>query len=235
VIEDGKLAVRIGQLTFTPETLQEIWILKEIFEDEVYLVESQKPMYVWDVGANVATASLYFASVLGWDVTAYELFPQVAEAARSNIHRSGFTDRISLSAFGIGARTEDLTLMYNERSRGSNGLLGNTAPDLSGAQVPVKVKVMDAAEEIKKVLELAKGRPILAKFDCEGAEYDILPRLVETGNIRSISAIVMEEHIVEGHNRETLVKLIQDAGFLVRRSARMDKHVSMLFACRISV
>jgi FkbM family methyltransferase len=233
ILPDGRLEVRIGKAVFIPETFQEIGILREVFVDEAYLVETRKPMYVWDVGANVATASLYFAAVHGWDVSAYELFPQTAEAAKVNIERSGMETQIDLSVFGLGAKTEELTLMYNERSRGSNGMFGNTDPNMSGDEIPVKVSIVDAAEEIDRVVERAKDRPILAKFDCEGAEYDILPRLAETGKLNHISAILMEEHILPGHSREDLIAIIQDAGFIIRRTRRMDKHVSMLFASRI--
>ncbi len=228
----GSTEVHIGDACFVPETLQEVRILSEIFEDEVYLVESKEPMYVWDVGANVATASLYFATVLGWDVSAYELFPKTAEAAERNISRSGLENRIHLSAFGLGRKTETLTLQYNEQSRGSNGMFGNTDPWVTGQAIPIDVKVVDVAEEFKVVQDRAKGRPILAKFDCEGAEYDIIPRLIETGQIRSIEAIVMEEHLIEGHSREELVNAIRDAGFIVRRSRNLFTHVALLFAVR---
>jgi FkbM family methyltransferase len=190
-------------------------------------------MYVWDIGANVATASIYFASVQGWDVSAYELFPKTAEVARENIDRSGLSDRIKLNAFGLGAITEELTLMYSDRSKGGNGFFTNFSPNLSDDEVPMDVKVVDAAEEIQQVRKLANQRPILAKIDCEGAEYKILPRLAETDNLRFITAIVMEEHKVVGHDREALVTLIRDAGFIVRRTRRMDDTVSMLFACRV--
>ena len=97
-----------------------------------------------------------------------------------------------------------------------------------GAQVPIEVKVVDAAEVIEDVKKRADGRRILAKFDCEGGEYEILPRLAKTGNLRALSAIVMEEHILPGQNREALVSVIRDAGFLIRRTEGVNDHLGML-------
>lgn len=233
ILEDGRLEVRIGQAAFVPATAQEIRILLEIFEEEVYLIESRTPFYVWDIGANVATASIYFATVHGWDTSAYELFPPTAKAARANIERSGLAERIELNAFGLGAKSETLTLRYNEASRGSNGIFGNTDPDATGDDVAIDVNVLDAAEAFVNVQQKAASRPILAKLDCEGAEYAIVPRLIESGAIDHITAIVMEEHVIQGQDREKLAGSIRDAGFIVRRTRKVDDHVSLLFACRL--
>jgi FkbM family methyltransferase len=233
ILPDGRLEVQIGAAAFVPETTQEIGILKEIFEDEVYFVDTREPMFVWDIGANVAAASLYFASVHGWDVAAYELFPKTAAAAEDNIRRSGLGDKIELNVVGLGAKTEKLTVTYNEASRGSNGLFGNTGKDKSGEEQSVEVRVVDVAEEIEKVVRRAGNRPILAKIDCEGAEYEILPRLAQTGKLRLLTAIILEEHSLTGRNRSEILTPLRDAGFIVRRDRRMEKEVSMMFAVRI--
>ncbi|MDR3692833.1 MAG: hypothetical protein P4L46_25865, partial [Fimbriimonas sp.] len=175
----------------------------------------------------------YFATVHGWDTSAYELFPPTAKAARANIERSGLAERIELNAFGLGAKSETLTLRYNEASRGSNGIFGNTDPDATGDDVAIDVNVMDAAEAFVNVQQKAASRPILAKLDCEGAEYAIVPRLIESGAIDHITAIVMEEHVIQGQDREKLAGSIRDAGFIVRRTRKVDDHVSLLFACRL--
>jgi FkbM family methyltransferase len=232
-LPDGRIEFRIGQVRIVPETPQELGILVEIFRDGIYRVEAAKPMFVWDVGANVAAASLYFAGVSGWDVAAYELFPQTAEMAKDNVARSGLANKIMLTAAGVGSKDESLSLPYYPDSRGSNGLYGNDYAPQGSDRSEVQVQVLDAASVIDSVVKTAAGRPILAKLDCEGAEYDILDRLAEAQKLRVITAIVMELHAVPGRDPKIAIQLLLNNGFLVRRARHTADDLSIVYATRL--
>ncbi len=232
-LPDGRVEVQVGQVRIAPETAQELGIVSEVFCDKLYQVESPEQMFVWDVGANVGVASLYFAGVLGYDVAAYELFPTTAAAAKNNIERSGLSDRISLTVAGVGRTNDLLKLPYFLETRGSNGLYRKAGSEGTESSSIVEAEIRDASEVLREVVAQAKGRPILAKFDCEGAEYDIIARLEETGELRSIQAFVMEVHTFTGLDPQQIVKSLTKAGFLVRSLPTATRELGVLFASRM--
>lgn len=232
-LPDHRIEIQIGRIRVTPATAQEIGILVEVLRDEIYMVQSPEPMYVWDVGANVGIASMYFANVADWDVAAYELFPATAAAAHENIERSGLADRIKLVTAGVGARDGRLTLPYYTVSRGSNGLYRQEGEADAGTSSRAEVQVIDASAVISQVKAEAAGRPIFAKFDCEGAEYDIVARLEATGQLRLISAMVMELHALPGLEPGKVLSSLKTSGFLVHRPQRPAHDLSIIYATRL--
>lgn len=233
LLPDGRIEVQIGNCRIVPETVQECGILVEVLRDEIYFWESEEPLFVWDVGANIGVSALYFADVLGWDVAAYELFPVTAQAAIDNFARSGLEHKIHVEAAGVGMRNETLTLPYFADTRGSNGLYGNDTAAGTADSTLTEVRVRDAVEVLDEVMARANGRPILAKFDCEGAEYDIIERLESAGRLRSLTAIVMELHAFPGLDPSTLIGRLLRAGFLIRRSKNPKGHLSIVSAVRL--
>lgn len=233
-LEDRRIEIRLGDIRVTPATFQEIGALVEIFRDEVYSVECASPMFAWDVGANCGFASLYFAGSHGWDVAAYELCGPTADAARENVTRSGLDSKIQVHAAGVGGKNETMQITYSSDLRGSNGILGNIATDPHGVEQPLPVEVRDASDVFAAVQKEANGRPILVKLDCEGAEYAILERLLETGQLAEISALVIEAHCFPGLEPGMAVNTLLKAGFLVRRVPRMTEPLQILFASRMA-
>jgi FkbM family methyltransferase len=224
--------VQICGVKLLPATAQEIIIVHEVFHDEVYSLEYRQPMYVWDIGANVGTTALYFAAVSGWEVSAYELFPATAAAARTNIDRSGLDAKVTLADVGLGKSDRRMSLPYNAGSRGSNGFFGNTALDKQGVDQMIDVSVRDAAEVFEEVYRRAAGRPILAKLDCEGAEFEIIPRLKESGALAKITTIALEVHALPETDPDALVADLLEVGYVVRRRRKLRKDVDMIYATR---
>lgn len=191
--------------------------------------------HVWDIGLNIGIAALFFAQEKVWTVDGFELFPQTAEAAAQNVANSGLTDRIAIFPYGVGGRNAEFTLDYHAGTRGSNGLFGNHAEERADDAVPTQVTVRDASEVAQEVIERAQGKPVLAKIDCEGAEYEIIERLAETGQLRALDAILMETHFFESsHQVDRLIHPLIEAGFAVKHSRKGTQHVGFLTAVRRS-
>ena len=233
-LEDRRLELKIGNIRVTPNSEQELGFLVEVLRDEEYLVESGTPMFVWDVGANVGFASLFFAAVQGWDVMAYELCPPTAEIARENVRRSGLEDRIQINAAGIGGKAETAKIAYSAKFHGTNSMVGDTLRLPTGDEQELDVQVLDASEVFTEVQERAAGRPIFVKLDCEGAEYAVLKRLHETGQLAMISAMVIEAHCHPGLEPDDAVKTLLAAGFLVRRKRRLNLPYETFYASRLA-
>lgn len=212
-------------------TPQEAHVVREIFAEEQYRVESAEPLHIWDVGANVGFASVYFAGALGCSVTAFELFPHLAERARANLEANGLSDRATVHAVGIGEPGE-LELDFYPVSAASNGLFGNFAPDRAGQAERVRVRVTSVESALETLRRESEGKALFAKIDCEGAEYAIFRRLEELGETRAFAGFVVELHEVPGADPEGLAASLTRQGFLVHRRQAFHQSTSMLWASR---
>lgn len=231
--DDGRVDFVTDGPRFRPETAQELLILDEIFRERVYEFRAAGDWLVWDVGANVGFTALWFAGVKGWETVGDELFPVTADAARANVARAGLSDRVEIRTRGIAGSSRSMTLPFDPRARGSNGLFGNHAEDRSDETVPTPVSVVDAAEAVAELVERAAGRPILAKIDCEGAEYEIVERLAETGDLSRLDGVLMEFHLFEpGQSFDRLARPLESAGFVVFGNPNPGVHVGLLRAVR---
>lgn len=233
-LENGRvLQVRIGDARFETETFHLIYVLQEVFAEEIYGISHPEPMVVWDVGANIGAAAIYFSSVYGWLVEAYELFPATAEEARRNISLSGVSDLVRLHAVGLGAESRQMRLPYSEAYRETNGLFGNLANEPRGPDTEVEVEVLGAAAAFESVRARADGRPIYLKLDCEGAEYEILDRLETVGALREIAAMAVEVHAIPGQDPSALVGRLVASGFTVHGPRRLTGIAGMLHAVQL--
>ena len=227
----GEIEFQSGGVRIVPETEQELFILDEVFRATVYEIDGAEEWLVWDVGANVGISAAFFGGVKGWETVAYEPFPEPFEVAKDNLRRSGLAERVHLRRQGVSDRDQTLRLTYNGGSRGSNGLYGNNALDKAGEDVEVEATFVDAAAVVAELVERAGGRPILAKIDCEGAEYEIVRRLREAGLLTALDAVVMEYHLLAPeHDYGALVRDFTESGFVVHGERHSRTHVGMLWA-----
>ncbi len=98
--------------------------------------------------------------------------------------------------------TKDKTLNFylatewEENHKGSSTLLDNHTNNLSKVDYdhPVEVEAIDFDQWISKELNPSKNDYFILKMDIEGAEYDVLSKLIESGNINFISELIVEFH-----------------------------------------
>lgn len=189
----------------------EYMIAQEIFAGEEYGFHTNNKYFVIDIGMNIGCATLYFASKD--NVTAvygFEPCVEVYEEAVINIEKNDEKIRKKIAAYNIGLGKEDCIEQYMAHS----GIM------VSGG---IK-KVQDGVGQGNHIiaLEVRKTSSILAnifmnhsescllKMDCEGAEYDILEDLINSGIIKKIDVICMEWH--DGKYKQ-LESLMERAGF----------------------
>jgi FkbM family methyltransferase len=231
---DGALELTIGNITIVAETIQDMQIVHEIFDSWVYAMEFGEPITVWDIGANIGTASLYFAGMRGWNVLAYEPFQQTADCARRNIARNGLETKIQLTTAGIGGSTRTEQVRYNHDWRAGNGIFGNFHFNVVDPGTAVEIQILDAADEFKKVKATAGDGMIVAKIDCEGAEYEILRRLRETHDLGRISVIILEVHPIPNEDPEEAIRILIESGMSIVRREMLSKDYYMVYAARIA-
>jgi len=222
------LEVNIRGLTLTTEVIQNIEIIDEVFAKQIYQLECPRDAFVWDVGGNVGFSAVYFASK-GWNVRCYEPFPQNAELAKVNIERNNLTDRIEWIVAGLAAKPRTETLVYHKQRSGSDGLFGNPQSD-PGPGEPTPVTLLDPVEEFKTALKQAGGRILVAKIDCEGAEYEILRALRSQGLLEKIGVLMIEIHELPHEDFAEPKRFLQEAGMLITKEEAPGPDLRILTA-----
>jgi len=176
---------------------------------EVFLLgDYDIPGYDWssvmtivDAGANVGTATLWFA---GRCPNARIVAVEPGAAARAllerNLDANLLAGRVEVLAAAVGG--ENGRGVYEE---GEATILGRVVPVGADKQLPQAVDVVGLES-------LAAGGLDLLKLDCEGAEYDILLRAPESA-LRQVRAVVGEYHPAPGHGPTELEARLRASGF----------------------
>ena len=124
---------------------------------------------VVDVGAWIGPLTLLSAA-LGATVRSYEPDPVARTALLANLAVNDFGDRVEVVAAGLGASAGEFELHSGELGDSMSSLVRGTTTGTS-----TTVEVRDAASEAA-AHDFAGAD--LVKMDVEGAEFDVLPRLV---------------------------------------------------------
>jgi FkbM family methyltransferase len=194
---------------------------------------------VWDIGANLGAASLIFAQNENVShIYAYEPVPHTfAMAMRSFAANPRLSVKISPENLGIGRHSRDVRLRYTVKAKCAIGLadipprlkaLSNIRPE---DMEDITVRLADAMQVLCEIRTRHPNAPILLKLDAEGAEYEIIDRLIETGGIKEISAAAIEWHDSPG--AEYLTSRLGASGFFTHaKPLEADESIGMIDAWR---
>lgn len=227
----GQVRVEVGGLHFVVQTAEELYILNEIFVNGIYNLRSDGQVVVWDIGMNVGLASLYFASrpeVV--QVVSYEPFAPTYRQALKNIGLNPEAGRkITPFNFGVGDSERSVRVAYRYDIKGSVGINGlpEDAGDHGATQERLDIK--PAAAVLEEITAAHPGREIVAKVDCEGAEYEIIRNLADARRLTQIQAFVIEWH---AHGPDEIVGLLADAGFTTVSLLPQSTGTGMIYAVR---
>lgn len=221
--DDDRLLCEVGGITVFVRSTEELWILHEIFVQAHYDVRLNGPVVVWDIGMNVGVASLYFAVRGNTTVVGYEPIGPTYEMALENIALNPAL-RTAITTFNSGIGGSDRTEMvpYCDELKGSVGLLGavgdsrlrHTVLHLA-ADAAIRLESLrleDASSVLTSIRAAHPHIPVIAKIDCEGAEYEIIEALHRSGDLSSLHALIIEWH---RDGPEPLQQHLSDAGFTV--------------------
>jgi FkbM family methyltransferase len=220
---DGQLRCEVRGITVNVSSLEEMQILQEIFVEGSYDISVPGPSLVWDIGMNVGISSLYFAARGDVQVVGYEPIGPTYELALANLDLNpSLRHAITAVHSGIGGSDRTEMVDYCSERRGSVGVLGAVGDPILRRLVfhlPVDVPVWkealrleDAVPILASMRSAHPGLPIIAKIDCEGAEYEIIDALYRSGDLASLHALIIEWH---RNGPEQLQRQLADAGFTV--------------------
>lgn len=232
----GRLLCAVGDIAAPIEGLEDIWILHEIFVVGIYnlidTVAATRHVVVWDIGMNVGLASLYFAARP--QVVAVIGNEPIARTYRAALDRLQLNPagarKITALNYGVGGSNRTELVDYCDAFRGSVGLYGLVG-DVARRQIVLGIDEatttiskeelpMRAAPDVLNAIRSAHpGLAVVAKIDCEGAEYEILAALAQSGQLHTLAAVMLEWH---RDGPDQLVATLEAAGFAVNSVGRSD-------------
>lgn len=218
---------------------EEVQILGEVLCEGVYDLVCSHSAVIFDVGANVGFASIYFASTNPQTVIfACEPLDSTFEKATRNLNLNPkLTNRIVLGNFGLYSSDGLMKLTSAPDKRGCSSVVIDQNKDGNSEVEVVNVEMKKASSFISQSIAEFPGRKVILKMDCEGSEYEILSDLCESGVIACLDAIVLEWHKVNFPKLDTeyLMELFKRHGFSVffRQRNMSTSECGMAYAFRV--
>ena len=207
-----------------------LYLIKEVFVKSEYNLNIKKESILIDVGMNRGAASLLFATNKSIKrIYSYEPFKPTFETARRNL---GLNPQLSkkINAFNVGLGESEKTLEIPYLATASGGM--STTHEVCKSEKKETVIIKDAAKEIISVLEENKGKHIIVKCDCEGAEFEIFKRLSDEKIINKIDIVLMEYHFKKP---DRLVDILTENGFALQIKPGSSKsRTGYIYAVRMA-
>jgi FkbM family methyltransferase len=187
-------------------------VLQEILSGAEYALPKcfdYMPDIIWDVGANVGAASVYYAFAFPMaDIYAFEPSPRAIPHLRENIRE---IPRIFCRQFGLLDRAGPMSLYRGAQFGGQDSLYATEQVTRSYDTVPIRDSDAEWRFEHSPI-------PDLLKLDTEGAEVPILSSLSELIASQRISVIQLEYH--SDRDRRYIDRLLDPNYLLVAGRAR---------------
>jgi len=231
--QDGELIMHFGSISLFLRSWQELFIAHEIFYQGCYNILIQEPFYFLDIGFNVGIASIFFGAKSNClAIQAFEPFPATYQRGCQNLNlNSWLKNKVQLHNYGLSFSDNAFRVEYCEELKGSIGVFGispfaknSTAPNRAPSVV---IYVKEAAKEVRLFLQNKPHAKVVCKIDCEGSEYEILPRLASEGILDSIDIFMIEWH---EKGPESLEVLLEKNGFCILSLAPYANNHGMIYA-----
>ena len=208
--KDGRsLYANVRNLTFQVPNLKAVIVLKETFIEKEYAFFDVKDSVVIDIGAYVGDTAIFFAKEGARKIVAYEPNPTCAQLATKNVILNGYSEKIVVENSAVGA--EDGFLELND--------------DFKVSSKKFRVKKVS----INSLLD-QMGSIDLLKMDCEGAEWEIIDKMIANSLFEKINKIIMEVH---GTNKNIdMKKVLKDADFDIKKIVNYGKDLMLIVASK---
>ncbi len=202
----GSLVLPFGRLDYADIASLEAQYLS-IFVNREYDFECKtKRPVILDCGGNIGLSALWFKTRYPEArLTVFEPGPDLVPMLRANLARSGFEDVNVVQA----AAWSSETTLYIQNDRADGGFVGEAQSD--GSRPIPAVRLAD----------YVNGPVDLLKLDIEGAEFEVINDLAQTGKLSNIFAIAGELHAKPSHAGKVgrLLTTLHEHGFKVTISS----------------
>lgn len=242
----GKFCLKNGELYFEVDNISvrvkdgiDMGCIGVVFFRHDYSLKPLGHSVILDIGMNVGMASLYFASLPEVEaVYSYEPDKDTYKSALENFHLNPeLSHKIHHFNTGIGDSNRIIEFYKDINDHSSSSIypiydtplgdeLGKKKNQVSVHQVELK----DASQIVSEIANRHPNLQIIAKIDCEGAEYEIIESLSKSGMLTKLNAILMEWHIMNNvHDPNDLLDALTNSGFKSFYSA-CNNALGMIYA-----
>ena len=188
--QPGTIFLPFGRLHFI-DVLSLRYQFLEIFIQRSYDFDTERPdPLIFDCGANIGLSVIWFKLRYPQSrIVAFEADPVIAEVLEDNLNRLGFKEDVKAVRVAVWTKTGKIRFLSNKADSGR-------VDERKGDKLVDAVRLTDWITE-----------PVdLLKLDIEGAEYEVIHDLCETGKIKLIHRMVCEIH---GRLREDQTRLAE--------------------------
>ncbi|MDB5200773.1 MAG: methyltransferase, FkbM family [Ferruginibacter sp.] len=229
VFNDQGFFVRIKELLIRIDTLEELYIINEVFIENTYRIETTASYVAFDIGMNVGITSLFLSqSANVTKIYSFEPFGPTFKCAEENILRNPATNgKISFYNYGLSDADKTISLPYDSSNKGNVGI--KNIEGNSGALQTIELK--NAAASLGPLIARHAGERIVAKIDCEGSEYDIIESLEKEELLPAFDILMIEWHALEGYKQRLLqmIESFKKNNFQVICVGSLDHEAGMLY------
>lgn len=214
------------------ESLEEFNILNEIFVNHDYNFLTNDKSVIIDIGTNIGITSLFFsAQNYVKEIYAYEPIIDTYKQAEFNFQMNQDISKVkSFKNIGLGKDNREEFFLFDKNTKGNTGIRGKMSQSYANSSNAEerKVQICNASNELKKIFEGLNGEKVIVKMDCEGAEYEIIENLFESGLLNRIDVFLIEWH---DKGSRLLEDILLDSGFGCF-SLNLNKVSGMIYAYR---
>ena len=157
--------------------------------------DRRRNIYI-DCGANEGIISWKFAIDGNEDFEYFlfeplPIFSDVGERMKGQFPNT----KINFSTEAVWIKDEELYFYEASKGRQGSSLLKNKFSNVMIHDNPHIVNAIDFSAWILK--NFSKDDYIICKMDIEGAEYDIVPKMIEDGSVEYIDEMIVEFHTTD--------------------------------------
>ncbi|HMI18874.1 MAG TPA: FkbM family methyltransferase [Sphingomonas sp.] len=214
-IEGDAVVLTIGEVSFFARNRDDLNFISELFFENVYNIQFDRPTCIIDIGMNIGLTSLqlsYKREVR--QIHSFEPFQSTYERALDNVRiNSPAAKKITTYNFGLSDKNWEGEIFASQT--GDSGAM--TTIDV-GEGIPVHIVLRDAGEVLAPIIakSRARGLDVIVKMDCEGSEYAIFECLKSWRLLEHITGFMVEWHAMFGEKSQAdLIKPLRKAGFVI--------------------
>ena len=225
---ENEIKVEIEEFQFFINSWEEMFILNELFIEGIYNFNIQEEFTLFDVGLNVGFTSLFFAQKNNCINTfSFEPFKKTFDFANKNFKINDFSKKINAFNYGLGDFERILEIDYNETYKGSMGING-LADYINDKSNSIRTQLM--IKNISFVIDEYKtdfASKVIAKIDCEGAEYEIMENLDKNNKIKIFDFYMIEWHI---KGPESIINILKKHNYKILSFNESANDIGMIYA-----
>ena len=225
---DNGFKIEIDEINFYINSWEEMFILNEIFIENIYNIELNENFSFIDIGMNVGFTSLFFANKKNCiNVFSFEPFKKTYDLALKNLSINKFSSKINAFDYGLGFPERVLEVEYNENFKGSMGINGLAEYIEDGSQKELaQLYIKDVSNVIEKYKHNFSDKKIV-KIDCEGSEYEIFDQLDKNNQITTFDYYLIEWHI---KGPESIINILKKHNYKILSFNESANDIGMIYA-----